>query len=71
MANYELHDAIEDEELEAYLAQFLQYGTDPDGLDLIDHVGTYTDRGMLTMNKGLVLHMKSGQEFQLTIVRSR
>lgn len=31
---------------------------------------TYSDVGMLTSDKGLVLEMADGTEFQLTIVRS-
>jgi hypothetical protein len=34
-------------------------------------VETFNGAGVLTMNKGLVLRMADGSEFQLTIVRSR
>lgn len=33
-------------------------------------VTTFRDAGVLTMNRGLVVHLPSGQEFQLTIVES-
>ena len=32
---------------------------------------TYSDAGVLTYNKGLVITMPDGSEFQLTIVQSR
>lgn len=31
---------------------------------------TFKETGVFTMNKGLVLRMKDGSEFQITIVRS-
>lgn len=33
-------------------------------------VTTFCDAGVLTMNRGLVVHLPNGQEFQLTIVES-
>jgi hypothetical protein len=33
-------------------------------------VGTFKDHGVLTMNRGLVVSLANGQEFQLTIVES-
>jgi hypothetical protein len=40
--------------------------------DLEDaRVYTFEQAGVLTMNKGLVLSLADGSEFQLTIVRSR
>lgn len=33
-------------------------------------VTTFRDSGVLTMNRGLVVTLPSGQEFQLTIVES-
>ena len=33
-------------------------------------VTTFRDAGVLTMNRGLVVTLPSGQEFQLTIVES-
>lgn len=33
-------------------------------------VSTYDDVGMLTMNKGLVVRFKDGDEFQICIVQS-
>ena len=37
----------------------------------IDMVRTYDEAGILTTNRGLVLRMKDGAEFQLTLVKSR
>ena len=34
------------------------------------HVETFEDAGVLTMNKGLVVKLPNGQEFQVTIVES-
>ena len=34
------------------------------------HVGTFQDHGVLTENRGLVIELPNGQEFQLTIVDS-
>ena len=43
----------------------------PDGIADIDRVSTYPEVGMLTGNAGLVVRMKDGSEFQITIVKSR
>ena len=37
----------------------------------IEAVETFEAVGMLSMNKGLVVRMNDGSEFQLTIVQSR
>jgi hypothetical protein len=48
------------------------------GLDEVDplvedtnRVSTYEQAGMLTSNKGLVLLLNDGSEFQLTVVQSK
>jgi hypothetical protein len=43
----------------------------PDELSEVERVQTYDEAGILTNNKGLVLRMKDGTEWQLTIVQSR
>ena len=43
----------------------------PEELRQIDDVRRFADEGLLTNNKGLVLHMQDGREFQITIVRSK
>lgn len=41
-------------------------------VDLIEcKVATFEEEGVLTYNRGLVLQFPSGEEFQITIVRSR
>jgi len=37
----------------------------------IDSAATFADGGVLTLNKGLVVRLSDGSEFQLSIVRSR
>ncbi len=37
----------------------------------VERVVTFADAGVLTDNRGLVLRLSDGSEFQLTIVRSR
>ena len=41
------------------------------GSDNISEVRSFNDEGMLTNNKGLVVKLENGSEFQLTIVKSR
>jgi hypothetical protein len=36
-----------------------------------ERVSTYEQQGMLTRNAGLVLRLRDGSEFQLTVVQSR
>jgi len=43
----------------------------PKGLEDLKRVETYEDAGMLTGNAGLVLRTRRGDEFQVTIVKSR
>lgn len=37
----------------------------------IDLVRSFSDEGVLTYNKGLIVRMEDGTEFQITIVKSR
>jgi hypothetical protein len=37
----------------------------------IDSAATFADEGVMTLNKGLVVRLSDGSEFQLSIVRSR
>lgn len=39
--------------------------------DPIKEVRSFTDLDIMTNNKGLVVKMKNGSEFQLTIVKSK
>ena len=36
----------------------------------VRNAGTFEDHGVLTNNRGLVLELANGQEFQITIVES-
>jgi hypothetical protein len=42
----------------------------PEELAGVEMVRTFEEAGILTYNKGLVLRMKDGGEFQITVVRS-
>lgn len=42
----------------------------PEELSGLEMVRTFEEAGILTYNKGLVLRMKDGSEFQITVVRS-
>jgi hypothetical protein len=41
------------------------------GSDNISEVRSFNDEGMLTNNKGLVVKLENGSEFQLTIVKRK
>lgn len=65
---------MDEEEFESFLAEAIQDAAN-DSSNYIPHdvpleVGTFEDRGVLTMNRGLVVRV-GRQEFQVTIVRSR
>jgi hypothetical protein len=55
-----------EERFEAKLGNLLERRLDPIG----GHVTTFRDAGVLTMNRGLVVSLPNGQQFQLTIVES-
>jgi hypothetical protein len=57
---------ISERGFEAKLQRLLERVLDQRG----GHVGTFKDNGVLTMNRGLVVSLANGQEFQLTIVES-
>lgn len=61
-------------EIEASLVYTLLEG-DTDGLSkLVENaarVSTFQDAGILTRDRGLVLELKDGTEYQITIVKSR
>ena len=42
-----------------------------DAGDGFDSVSTFNDAGVMTYNKGLVVRLRDGSEYQITIVRSR
>ena len=57
---------ISEREFESKLQRLLERVLDERG----GHAGTFKDHGVLTMNRGLVVSLANGQEFQLTIVES-
>ena len=57
---------LSEKRLETKLARLLERRLEPTG----GRVTTFQDAGVLTMNRGLVVSLPNGQEFQLTIVES-
>ena len=53
-------------QFETKLARLLERALDRRG----GRVGTFEELGVLTANRGVVVELPSGQEFQLTIVES-
>ena len=56
-----------DAEMEGLLAEVLSQP----GIEELETVRTFGEEGVLTNNRGLVLRLGDGTEWQLTIVRSR
>ncbi len=57
---------ISEKRFEGKLARLLERRLERSG----GNVTTFRDAGVLTMNRGLVLSLPGGQEFQITIVDS-
>lgn len=57
---------ISEKRFEAKLARLLERRLERSG----GSVTTFRDAGVLTMNRGLVLSLPGGQEFQITVVES-
>ena len=57
---------ISEKRFESKLARLIERRIEPAG----GHVTTFRDAGVLTMNRGVVVHLPNGQEFQLTIIES-
>ena len=62
---------MSEDELEAILYRALLEQIDEVDADRFSSVLPYWEAGMMTRNKGLVVSTFSGDEFQITIVRSR
>ena len=66
-------DEFTDEDLQNGLAQLITgdwtWGTDINWENL--RVETFANAGVMTYNKGLVITLPDGSEYQLTIVQSR
>ena len=62
-----------EKEMEDYLAEAIDLRNADDDFDLEHNIRilTYEEAGIMTYNKGLVLRTPDGDEFQITIVKSR
>ena len=67
-----------EQQVQDILHELLDVLDDPDFAEDFDFsdfnfrsVNTYSDNGVLTNNKGLVIRMQDMSEFQITIVKSR
>lgn len=58
-------------ELQELLLQLLNGEDCEDGLEQVYGADTFVDRGVMTDNAGLVIRTQDGNEYQLTLVRSR
>lgn len=69
---YEDENMFNEETLQNGLAALIRGDADPEEMcwENLD-VSTYDDDGILTYDKGLVIRLPDGSEYQLTIVRSR
>lgn len=68
--------ASNDQTIQDALYDIFENMTFPDEDDHIviqdlDQVGTFEEKGVLTNNKGIVLRLQDGREFQISIVQSR
>ena len=69
---YEDENMFEEETLQNGLAALIRGDADPEEMCLENlDVSTYDEAGILTYDKGLVIRLPDGSEYQLTIVRSR
>lgn len=58
-----------EDEFEEWLAEIIDEGDS--ALDnQIDEIKTFEEAGVMTLDKGLVVRLRNGQEFQLTITES-
>lgn len=63
-------ERTDEEEFETELLDLLSGDAEFDDLDVV-RVSTFADAGVLTRNSGLVVRLRNGDEFQITIVQSR
>ena len=73
--DFDKHDfdkEMTEETLETGLAALIRGDVDPEEICWENlRVETFEEAGVMTYNKGLVVTLPDGSEFQLTIVRSR
>lgn len=60
---------LDDREMESALRELLECADTQDIEEC--RVSTFDEAGLLTSNRGLVVRLASGEEFQVTIVQSR
>ena len=71
-SEYENEEQFTEETLQDALAELISVGYDSYDINWENlQVRTYEQAGVMTYNKGLVIELPDGSEFQLTIVRSR
>ena len=69
---YETENDFNAETLQHALRDLLTQGYDEDDMCWENmNIQTFEEAGILTYNKGLVISMPDGTEYQLTIVQSR
>ncbi len=64
---------LTEQDIEAALLE-LEYQTGEYGAPIIEQLhsaASFEDRGIMTLNRGVVFRMKDGSEFQITIVKSK
>ncbi len=73
MTEHEMQTALNDLFAELILATDCDEFPDnlPEELHEVEMVQTYEEAGLLTSDAGIVLRMKSGAEYQVTVRRSR
>ena len=60
---------MKEHELVNYLIEVLDWASSEDGM--VVGVDTFESAGLMTNNEGLVIKMKTGEVFQLTVKQSR
>ena len=60
---------MSESEFAEYLDEALMWSNEETGM--IIGTGSFESVGMMTRNEGLVVRMKNGSEFQITVVKSR
>ncbi len=73
MNDYRDYEETTEEQVEDALLGILRFGENIDNTVLANtqNALSYREDGVLTMNRGVVLQMADGTEFQITIVQSR
>ena len=67
-----LHDStLSEEDFENFVSELLYSDHDAAMETEVEDVVTFSEAGVLTMNKGLVVKMADGSEFHVTIVQSK